>query len=196
MRRFLYKFIIIGDTAVGKSSLLVKYIDKSFVINYVPTIGVDLRSKKIEYSDIKIKINIWDIAGNEAYQQIVSPYYKNVHAVIVMFDLSNPSTFENVKYWLENIKTNCNSEPVIVLVGNKSDLPHNNYQMDIKFFNIFKYYEISVKTDTDTIDKIFTELIEKIQSEVERKIKQRFKVPIFSLEDRSREKKRCCCQIL
>jgi len=118
----LFKLLIIGDSGVGKSSLLVRFADNHFSGNYITTIGVDFKIRTIELHGEKVKLQIWDTAGQERFRTITSTYYRGTHGVIVVYDVTSGESFANVKRWLHEIDANCDVVNRI-LVGNKNDDP-------------------------------------------------------------------------
>jgi len=118
----LFKLLIIGDSGVGKSSLLVRFADNHFSGNYITTIGVDFKIRTIEINGERVKLQIWDTAGQERFRTITSTYYRGTHGVIVVYDVSSGESFANVKRWLHEIDANCDVVNRI-LVGNKNDDP-------------------------------------------------------------------------
>jgi len=118
----LFKLLIIGDSGVGKSSLLLRFSDNTFSGTYITTIGVDFKIRTVDVGGEKVKLQIWDTAGQERFRTITSTYYRGTHGVIVVYDVSNGESFANVKRWLHEIDTNCDTVTRI-LVGNKDDDP-------------------------------------------------------------------------
>ncbi|XP_014253622.1 ras-related protein Rab-35 [Cimex lectularius] len=118
----LFKLLIIGDSGVGKSSLLLRFADNTFTGNYITTIGVDFKIRTIDLEGEKVKLQIWDTAGQERFRTITSTYYRGTHGVIVVYDVTSGSSFANVKRWLLEIEQNCEVVNRI-LVGNKNDTP-------------------------------------------------------------------------
>uniref|UniRef100_A0A915E9C2 Ras-related protein Rab-35 n=1 Tax=Ditylenchus dipsaci TaxID=166011 RepID=A0A915E9C2_9BILA len=118
----LFKLLIIGDSGVGKSSLLLRFADNTFSANYITTIGVDFKIRTISIRGQKIKLQIWDTAGQERFRTITSTYYRGTHGVIVVYDVTSGESFSNVKRWLHEIESNCDNVQKI-LVGNKIDEP-------------------------------------------------------------------------
>jgi len=113
--------VLIGDSGVGKSCLLLRFADDTFTENYIATIGVDFRFKTLAIEDSIVKLQIWDTAGQERFQTITSAYYRGADGAIIVFDKTNPESFEHLDAWVEEIKKyseNC----FVVFVGNKSDL--------------------------------------------------------------------------
>ncbi|XP_057377276.1 ras-related protein Rab-35-like [Daphnia carinata] len=118
----LFKLLIIGDSGVGKSSLLLRFADNTFSGNYITTIGVDFKIRTILLNGERVKLQIWDTAGQERFRTITSTYYRGTHGVIVVYDVSSGESFANVKRWLHEIEQNCDVVNRI-LVGNKDDMP-------------------------------------------------------------------------
>ena len=123
------KFIIIGDTSVGKTCLLFKYIYDEFPQTFKSTIGVDAKFKEITYKGFKINARIYDTAGQEAYKSIVKNYFRNCDGIFLVFDLTNKYSFDSLQMWIEEIDSNISKEKKnLVILGNKSDLL-NIYQV-------------------------------------------------------------------
>ena len=118
-----YKIIIAGSQGVGKSSLLIRYVDDTFSASTLSTVGVDFKFKSITINDIRIKMQIWDTAGSEAFKSIVSAYYRDADAVILVYDRSQKISFNELKnFWIEEVKNFKEPGCEMVLIGNKSDL--------------------------------------------------------------------------
>ena len=114
--------LIIGDSAVGKSCLLIQFADQTFSENYVSTIGVDFKIRTMELDGRSIKLQIWDTAGQERFHSITSNYYNGSHAIAVVYDITNRQTFENVRKWMKDVTDLASPNVVKLLVGNKTDL--------------------------------------------------------------------------
>ncbi|KFM77572.1 Ras-related protein Rab-35, partial [Stegodyphus mimosarum] len=172
----LFKLLIIGDSGVGKSSLLLRFADNTFSGNYITTIGVDFKIRTLEIDDEKVKLQIWDTAGQERFRTITSTYYRGTHGVIVVYDVTNGESFANVKRWLHEIDQNCEMVNKI-LVGNKNDDPERKVvltedaqsfaeQMKIKLF------ETSAKENIN-VEEMFNEITKMVlQSKREHKEQQ------------------------
>lgn len=119
---YLFKLLIIGDSGVGKSSLLLRFADNTFSGTYISTIGVDFKIRTIEIDNERVKLQIWDTAGQERFRTITSTYYRGAHGVIIVYDVTNGDSFHNISRWLQEIDQNCEVENKI-LVGNKNDDP-------------------------------------------------------------------------
>lgn len=119
---YIYKVLLLGDSAVGKTCFLLRYSDDCFTENHISTIGLDYRLKMITTENNKIiKMQIWDTAGQDRFRSITKNYYKGAHGIVLMFDVTNPSSFINIKNWLIQIKENTSEKVKIVIVGNKID---------------------------------------------------------------------------
>jgi Ras-related protein Rab-2A len=118
------KFIIIGDTCVGKSCLLLQFTDKRFQHVHDMTIGVEFGSRTIDLNNKQIKLQIWDTAGQESFRSITRSYYRGACAAVLVYDITRRETFQHLNRWLDEAKQNSNANMVIILIGNKKDLEH------------------------------------------------------------------------
>jgi Ras-related protein Rab-1A len=160
------KVLVIGDSGCGKSALIIRYCDNEFSESYFNTIGVDFKMKTKEINNIKIKINIWDTAGQEKFRSLVSSYYRNADIVILTFDLTNIQSFRNIEYWYNEIDFVNQHNKFIYLVGTKCD-NINNIVVDKDEIDAFskkydiKYYDTSAKKNiniSDLFDNVFEEI--------------------------------------
>lgn len=170
----LFKLLIIGDSGVGKSSLLVRFADNTFSGNYITTIGVDFKIRTIDVNGERVKLQIWDTAGQERFRTITATYYRGTHGVIVVYDVTSGESFANVKRWLHEIDQNCDVVNRI-LVGNKNDDPDRKvvlsedarrfaHQMGIQLFETSARENINVEETFRAI----TELVIKSRKEQKR----------------------------
>eukprot|EP01080_Neovahlkampfia_damariscottae_P001363 gene1363-11985_t len=120
----LLKCLLVGDTQVGKSSMLLQYSDQKFSQNTISTIGLDLKLKNTQINGKTVRIQIWDTAGQERFRAIASTYYRGSHCVFIVFDITSESTFKSVRHWYDEVKKNIPEKSKIILVGNKCDLEH------------------------------------------------------------------------
>ena len=118
----LFKLILIGDSCVGKSNILLKYLKNEFDPNSRATVGVEFGTKNIIINNKKIKIQIWDTAGQERYRSITSAYYKGAKGALIVYDITRKCTFDNIDKWISDLKLNGDKNICIVILGNKSDL--------------------------------------------------------------------------
>lgn len=119
---YLFKYIIIGDTGVGKSCLLLQFTDKRFQPVHDLTIGVEFGARMISIDGKQIKLQIWDTAGQEAFRSITRSYYRGAAGALLVYDVTRRDTFNHLTNWLEDARQHSNSNMVIMLIGNKSDL--------------------------------------------------------------------------
>ncbi len=117
----IFKIVLIGDSGVGKSNILSRYIKNEFNIDTKSTVGVEFGSKSLELKGSRIKAQIWDTAGQERYKSITSSYYKGAKGAFIVFDLSRLETFISVDRWIGELKTNTD-DIYLIVIGNKSDL--------------------------------------------------------------------------
>ncbi|KAI3968061.1 hypothetical protein MKW92_041903 [Papaver armeniacum] len=119
---YLFKLLLIGDSSVGKSCLLLRFSDDSFVESHISTIGVDFKISTLELEGKTVKLQIWDTAGQERFRTITSSYYRGAHGIIIVYDVTEKESFDNVKQWLSEIDRYANDTVCKLLVGNKCDL--------------------------------------------------------------------------
>ncbi|RAL52263.1 unnamed protein product [Cuscuta campestris] len=122
---YLFKLLLIGDSGVGKSCLLLRFADDSYLDSYISTIGVDFKIRTVEQDGKTIKLQIWDTAGQERFRTITSSYYRGAHGIIIVYDITDQESFNNVKQWLNEINRYASDNVNKLLVGNKSDLTEN-----------------------------------------------------------------------
>ena len=197
----LIKLCIIGDSSVGKSNFLFKFIEGQFSPLHVATIGFDYKSRIITLPNLKkkVKLQIWDTAGQEKYMSVNKNLFQRVQGVILMYDITSRETFERLNIWLNIIKQMTNDIP-IVLVGNKLDLEDNEDDgriieygegEDFAKENDFDFFEVSAKNGTN-VEKAFISIAEKIL-----KIMQDERsISIVKLESdvkKLKQKKKCGC---
>lgn len=117
----VYKILLLGDTAVGKTALLLSYCEDIYSDTHVATIGLDYRIKIVEVDNKKIKLNIWDTAGQDRFRSITQSYYRGAHGILLVYDVTSPTSFANIKQWVNQIRDHSPKDVVLMLVGNKVD---------------------------------------------------------------------------
>lgn len=121
---YLFKYIIIGDTGVGKSCLLLQFTDKRFQPVHDLTIGVEFGARLVNIDNQQIKLQIWDTAGQESFRSITRSYYRDAAGALLVYDITRRESFNHLTRWLEEARANGNPNMTIMLIGNKSDLEH------------------------------------------------------------------------
>ena len=193
----VYKVLLLGDSTVGKTCFLLRYCDKTFQEAHLSTIGLDYRLKTIVLkSGKKIKLQIWDTAGQDKYRSITRNYYKGAHGIILIYDVTNLQTYENVKNWIMSIREETTTNVVIFLAGNKIDVDEKlkevkteNGQKIADEYNI-KFYETSAKDGTN-VNTVFEDLVQDIDdtfSKLEGTNKSETKNKLFN----GKSQKKCC----
>ena len=162
----IFKILLLGDSAVGKTCVLLRYSDASFIDNHVSTIGLDYRLKLIKINDnTNVKLQLWDSAGQDRFKAITRNYYKGAHGIVLMYDVTSPVSFSNIKNWIHQIKENTNEKIKICLVGNKIDSDERkiSYEDGKKLADEYKlqFFESSAKENI-CIDQIFNYLVDEI----------------------------------
>ena len=156
----LFKLILIGDSCVGKSNILLKYLKNQFNENSKTTVGVEFGTKNIIINNKRIKIQIQDTAGQERYRSITSAYYKGAKGALIVYDITRKNTFDNIDKWITDLKLNGDKNICIIILGNKREINKND---GIKKAEMYKtaFLETSA-LNGDNISKAFDELIEQI----------------------------------
>lgn len=118
---YLFKLVLIGDSGVGKSCLLLRFADDAFTESYISTIGVDFRFRTVKIDQKTVKLQIWDTAGQERFRTITSAYYRGADGIIMVYDVTSGDSFEHVNDWLKEVNRYASEGTCKLLVGNKSD---------------------------------------------------------------------------
>ena len=166
---YLLKFIIIGDAAVGKSNLLVRYTSGQFKEEYQLTIGVEFGSNNVIIGDNTYRIQIWDTAGQENFRSITRSYYKNTACAIIVYEISNKKSFENISSWIEECKNTAPKSILMVLVGNKCDLDNREVTeeegREFAEKNGMLFFETSAKTGKN-VEELFKQSVKVIDQKI------------------------------
>ena len=157
--------ITLGESSVGKSSIINRYVENNFDYNFVSTLGVDFRKKNININGEDIRLKIWDTAGQEKFRSIQKQYYRNSDGILLVFDVTKFETFNVLEEWINSIKNQTSNDIIVVLVGNKIDLNNKVISDDeIKNFandNKFKYFLTSAATGKN-INEVFDYIVKEI----------------------------------
>lgn len=166
-----FRYIIIGDTEVGKSSLMLQFTERQFNYEHDMTIGVEMGSRSVHVNNRLVKLEIWDTAGQESYLSITRSYYRGADGCLLVFDLSNRSSFENLSMWLSEARQNSNNPNLVILmIGNKADLKEkrqvtNEEGKEFADANQLIYLELSAKNYAE-VEQAFLQSAEDIDRKV------------------------------
>ena len=162
-----YKILFLGETQVGKTSLIIKYTEGTFQQGGITTLGVDLKYKYLEKDNKNLRLDLWDTAGQERFQNITKSFYNGANGMIFIFDLTSSESFDKLKFWIEDSKDKITDNNIeLLMVGNKSDLidervvTKEKIQKFSEQYNI-PYFETSAKTG-EGIEEMFNTLINKL----------------------------------
>ena len=158
---YIFKVLLLGNSDVGKSSLLLRFVDKTWSDSFVPTIGVDFKVKTMNIGDKTVKMQIWDTAGQERFRNVVASYFRGSNGILLIYDVTNRDSFKNLDNWLEVIENNASDNVLKILIGNKVDLVDD---IEIKkeegqqFANRYnmQFIETSAKLDTNVSEAFET----------------------------------------
>lgn len=156
---------MVGESGVGKSSLLLRYCDDSFTPSFITTIGIDFKIKTVQVANKIVKLQIWDTAGQERFRTITSAYYRGVMGVVLVYGVDDMKSFNNIEMWIQQIGKQSRSDSVKVLIGNKCDSESRVVSYDEGKHMADRYgmpyIETSAKNNIN-VDKAFSDLIENV----------------------------------
>ena len=195
-----YKIITLGDTNVGKTSLIMRYTINEFNTNSLNTIGMDSKIKDIEIDSKKIKIKIWDSAGQERFRSMQKYYYNKVDGIIFVYDITKKNTLKIIDSWIDEVKENVKGDISFILVGNKTDLEEEREVSIIegeKFAQKYNYHFLECSAANGIgVNEIFDYLVRDILKKKENQfIDNNSRDNNFTLNNNgkeSRNKKKCC----
>jgi len=170
--KYIFKYIIIGNAAVGKSNICFRYTKGEFNEKYQVTINLDFTYKNIKIDDYDCRIQIWDTVGQECFKSVSRGYYKNSVCALVVYDITNRDSFNNVLSWIDEVKKNGPNTITLVLVGNKSDLNDKRVISieegeNFATNNNMPFYETSALTG-DNINKLFEDTVKHIIDKIKK----------------------------
>ena len=195
------KIMIIGETKVGKTSLISKYCKNEFTGGeYLSTIGIDFQIKNLEINSKKIRLQIWDTAGEERFRNIAKNYFQSSDGFLVVYDITNNESFDTLDYWIEEIKSNSQEISKMILVGNKCDMEKERKikKEDGKSFakkKQIKFFEVSAKEGTN-VSEVFQSLVKDIlksYSPTENFKKRGSRMLSIPVQQQPHNKKSNCC---
>lgn len=192
----LIKLLMVGDSGTGKSNILLQFTDNIFSPSFISTIGIDFKIKTIVINNKKIKLQIWDTAGQERFRTITTAYYRGAMGIMMIYDITDEKSFNNVHYWIKSIEQHSNENVEIILIGNKIDMKekraitfeqgsrlaqHYSKEKEVKFF------EVSAKTG-ENINEAYSFLAEKISNKIINEVE---KIDKIAFEEKPKKKRFC-----
>ena len=199
------QLLIIGDSSVGKTSLITRYTNGTFKEEYLATVGLDYYSKEEVINNKTINIKLWDTAGQERYKSLTQNYFKNAEGVLLTYDITNSESFDNLKEWISSIKKNMEGKDIfipVIIIGNKIDMEESREtsKEDAEKFakeNNYKYFETSAKTGEgvdDAIRELVIQILKQNGQIDDQKEARASSVQIKEEnKDKKNEKKKGCC---
>eukprot|EP00921_Rhytidocystis_pertsovi_P011151 GHVQ01017978.1.p1 GENE.GHVQ01017978.1~~GHVQ01017978.1.p1 ORF type:complete len:202 (+),score=18.32 GHVQ01017978.1:562-1167(+) len=194
---YLYKLLLIGDSGVGKSCLLLRFADDTYTESYISTIGVDFKIRTIELDGKIVKLQIWDTAGQERFRTITSSYYRGAHGIIVVYDVTDKESFNNVKQWMQEIDRYAVDNVNKLLVGNKCDLASKkvvSYNQGKELADTYNmpFIETSAK-NAHNVEQAFQMMASEIKSRVQVTATQGRPTPTAKLNAAPLQQNRSSC---
>ncbi|CAI0472601.1 unnamed protein product [Linum tenue] len=158
---YLIKLLLIGDSGVGKSCLLLRFSDGSFTTSFITTIGIDFKIRTIELDQKRIKLQIWDTAGQERFRTITTAYYRGAMGILLVYDVTDESSFNNIRNWIRNIEQHASDNVNKILVGNKADMDESKRLfvekgMKFSYISYDCYVMQSAKTNLNVEEVFFS----------------------------------------
>ena len=197
---FIFKVLLLGNSDVGKSSILIRYVDESWNDAFVPTIGVDFKIKSMEVEQKIVKMQIWDTAGQERFRNVISSYFRGAHGLFLIYDITNRDSFKNLESWLIEIEKNASENVLKVLVGNKNDLEQDrviSYEEGKNFANRngMEFIETSAKINTNVSEafEMLGKLMIKNEAQPADKKQMKDKKVLSASSGKDLKAKKGCC---
>ncbi|XP_067943462.1 ras-related protein Rab-27B-like [Watersipora subatra] len=210
----LIKLLALGDSGVGKTSMLCRYINNHFYPNFISTVGIDFKEKRVDYNTkstdgtetgriIRCHIQLWDTAGQERFRSLTTAFLRDAMGFLVMFDLTNEQSFLNVRNWMTQLQTHSYSDsPDVILIGNKSDLISDRAVTKERALQMADEYRVpyievsaaSAKNVEESILLLLDAVMQRMEKEVDKQLsKQSIDIKGLSSEDNKKLKKKSCC---
>ena len=196
---YIFKVLLIGNSDVGKSSLILRYVDQIWNDVFVPTIGVDFKVKSLDVDQKRVKMQIWDTAGQERFRNVISSYFKGAHGILLIYDITTRDSFKELENWLGEVERNASSQVLKILIGNKCDLEEKREitKDEGEAFanrNGMQFMETSAKNNTNVTEAF--EALAKIMVESKKK-KNTIKIEKKTIKVNNganlNTKKKACC---
>jgi Ras-related protein Rab-1A len=193
-----FKIIVIGESRVGKTSLIKRYTKDQFGGVYLTTVGIDFQDKTIEIEDKKVKLQVWDTAGQERFRNVAKNYFQSSNGFLLVFDITDKESFQKLNdFWMDQLNMHAPKKAKSVLVGNKSDLAGQRQVSieDAEEFakdNNLKYYEVSAKEGTKVVELFFYLANEIYQSHTYEENNYNKNITLKKEKSKKKDKKKCC----
>lgn len=195
---FLIKLLLIGDSGVGKSCLLLRFSDDSFTTSFITTIGIDFKIKTIELDGKRIKLQIWDTAGQERFRTITTAYYRGAMGILLVYDVTDEQSFQNIRNWIRNIDQHAAENVDKILVGNKCDMSSEKVVETSRGQSLadeysIKFFETSAKSNINVVEG-FTAIATDIKKRLMDSPNQQGgkDTLVISASDTTKSKDNCC----
>eukprot|EP00162_Nutomonas_longa_P004796 comp15509_c0_seq1/m.23682 comp15509_c0_seq1/g.23682 ORF comp15509_c0_seq1/g.23682 comp15509_c0_seq1/m.23682 type:complete len:210 (-) comp15509_c0_seq1:185-814(-) len=200
---YLIKLLLIGDSGVGKSCLLLRFSDNTFTTSFITTIGIDFKIRTIELDGKKIKLQIWDTAGQERFRTITTAYYRGAMGILLVYDVTDETSFANIRNWMRNIEQHASENVNKMLIGNKCDMTDKKVVDPSRASALadeygIKFMETSAKNNIN-VDQAFYSIAKDIKKrlmetqETARNQNQNIKVNSSSTKGNAGAKGGCAC---
>ena len=196
------QILLIGDSSVGKTSLIQRYANGIFKEEYLATVGLDYYTKQEMINDITVLVKLWDTAGQERFKALTPNYFRNAEGVVLAYDVTNSESFDNLKFWINSIKSNLCEKNIfipIIIIGNKIDMEgmRDITKEDASKFakeNNYKYFETSAKTGQG-VDEAIRDLVKQILENSDKNDSAKGERKSVKIEENkgNTEKKKGCC---
>ncbi|XP_036381363.1 ras-related protein Rab-26 [Megalops cyprinoides] len=179
-----FKVMLVGDSGVGKTCLLVRFKDGAFLAgSFISTVGIDFKNKVLNIDGVKVKLQIWDTAGQERFRSVTQAYYRDAHALLLLYDVTNKTSFDSIQDWLTEIHEYAQQDVVLMLLGNKADATHDRVVKREEGEKLAKEYgvpfmETSAKSGLN-VELAFTA----VASELKHRVMKEPSEPQFHLQD-------------
>ena len=196
------QILLIGDSLVGKTCLIQRYVNGTFKDDYISTVGLDYHTKLEIINNLNVSVKLWDTDGQERFKALTASFFRYAEGVVIAYDVTNSESFDNLKFWISSIKTNLFEKNIfipIIIIGNKIDLEdmrESTKDVASAFAkeNNFKYFETSAKTG-EGVDEAFRDLVNQILANSDKNEEATIERKSVKIEEKKTEKqkKKGCC---
>ncbi|KAG9393023.1 Rab21 [Carpediemonas membranifera] len=165
-----YKLVLLGEGAVGKTSILLQYTKRKFESDHIMTIQASFRSKVLNIADQTITLNLWDTAGQEKFHSLALVYYRDANAAVLVYDVTDRDSFDRVQNWVQELVKNVDGKPILAIAANKTDLPKSQHVISSEEGREYaekvgaQFFETSAK-DVDTLNPMFLHIAKNLQQQ-------------------------------